>query len=140
MASTIKASLEGTVEIRRDLESVRLGLGRELTALLRSEGDVIARRTVPLTPVGPGPQSPRDNLPHVASTISGAAIPSGVAVVSSHPAGPVLEYGGTIAPRGTPITIKQHAMAHKAGELDLPRLESEVSRRVNALLAAHGLA
>lgn len=140
MADTIKAGFQGIQDVRRDLESVRLGLGRELTAVLRSEGDTLARKTSGLTPRGPGPQSARDSLPHVADTISGAALPGGVAIVSSHPAAPVLEYGGTIAPRGVPITIRQHAMAHRGGEQDLGRLESEVSRRVNALLTAHGLA
>jgi hypothetical protein len=140
MADTIKASFHGVQDVRKDLESVRLGLGRELSALLRSGVDSVARKTSGLTPRGPGPQSLRDNLPHVAETISGVAIPTGVAVVSSHPAAPVLEYGGTISPRGVPITISQHAMAHRAGDAELPRLERDLTARVDALLRAHGLA
>lgn len=139
MASTIRASFQGVGDVRADLESVKLGLARELTAVLRGEGDAIARDAKPLTPLGPGPQSARDALPHIADTLSGAATATGLAIVSSHPGAGVLEYGGTIAPRGHPITFEAHAMAHKAGEAALPDIESEVSQRINALLAAHGL-
>lgn len=140
MAQTIHAAFQGVTDVRNDLESVRLGLGKELTAVLRSEGDTVAREAAGLTPKGPGPQSARDNLPHVADTITGAALPTGVAIVSTHPAAPVLEFGGSISPRGHLIRFPQHAMAHKAGEADLPRLEAAVTRRIDALLVAHGLA
>ncbi len=140
MAHTIRAAFHGVAEVRRDLESVRLGLGKELTAVLRGEGDPVARETAVLTPTGPGPQSAKDNLPHVAATISGAALPNGVAVVATHPAAPVLEFGGSISPRGHLIRFPSHAMAHKAGEAALPRIEAAVTRRIDALLIAHGLA
>lgn len=139
MADTIRAGFQDIPDVRRDFESVKAGLGRELTALLRSEADTVARATKPFTPLGPGPTSAKDNLPHIADTISGAALPTGAAVVTTHPGGPVLEYGGTISPRGHPITFKQHAMAHKAGEAQLPRLERDVTQRINDLLRTHGL-
>lgn len=139
MADTIKASFQDTTGVRRDLESVRLGLGRELNAILRDAGDTVARKAKPLTPRGPGPRSAGDNLPHIADTISGAALPTGAAVITSHPAGPVLEYGGTISPRGHPITFEAHAMAHKAGEAQLPRVERDVTRRIDDLLRTHRL-
>lgn len=139
MADTIKAAFQDTAEVGRDLESVRLGLRRELNDVLRGAGDIVARKAKALTPRGPGPQSEKDNLPHIGATLSGAALPTGIAVVSSHPAAAVLEYGGTISPKGHPITFKQHAMAHKAGEAEIPRLVPAVRQRIDDLMRTHGL-
>ncbi len=137
--AAVTAGFQDVGDVRRDLESVRLGLGRELTALLRSSGDSVARKTGTLTPRGPGPQSVKDNLPHIGSTMVAVATTTGVAVATTHPGGAVLNFGGTISPRGVPITFERHLMAQKAGEAELPGLERDVTRRVNDLLAAHGL-
>jgi hypothetical protein len=139
MAGEVTAAFQNIGEVRRDLDSVSLGLGRELAALLRSDVATVARKTSSLTVRGPGPRSLHDNLPHVAETITGVSIPTGVAVVSSHPGAGVLEYGGTISPRGVPIKIDEHGMAHAAGEAELPGLERRLTQRIDALLAAHGL-
>lgn len=139
MADQITAKWDGLAEIRKDLESVQLGLGRSLNAIIREIGGPVAREASANTPTGPGLRPPSDVVPHMAGTIKAATISNGIAIVSSHPGAGVLEYGGTIAPRGTPFTIESRAMAHKAGEAELPRIESEVTQRINALLAAHGL-
>ena len=139
MADTIRADFQNITETRRDLNSVELGLGRELSGPLRRGADGIATKAGPFTPRGPGPQSSRDVLPHIGDTILGAAFGSGAVVVSTHPGAPVLEYGGTISPKGYPIVFPSHAMAHKAGEAELPRIESEITLQINALLTRHGL-
>lgn len=140
MPSTIRAGFQNVGEVRRDLDSVQLGLGRSLTEVLREESGPLAQLTRQLTPRGPGPQSPRDNLPHVADTIIGNATATTLTIQSTHPASGWLEWGGTIEPRrGQRITIRGHGMAHRAGELKLDELAASLIRRIDALLRQHGL-
>jgi hypothetical protein len=140
MASTLKASFQNVQDVRADLESVQLGLGRELSAVIREAGQPLAQRAAALTPRGPGPRSPRDNLPHVAETIIASPIATGVQVVSTHPAAGWLNFGGTIRPhRNQPIRIPGHGMGEKAGEQLIGRVEQRLSERIDALLRTHGL-
>lgn len=145
MASTVTARFEDIQEVRRDLESVRIGLGREITEILREEANPLAARAAALTPRGPGPRGDKDALPHIADTITGAATATGMAIVSMHPAAPIFEFAGhegtgaTIAPRGVPIVIwPARRMAGRAGDEQLPQVERRVDERIGALLHRHG--
>lgn len=140
MAQTVRVSAQGLRETQRDLDAVSLGLGRELARVMREGADSVLPAARSFTPYGPGPQGGRDNLPHIRDTLSARATATTATIVSSHPAGPVHEYGGRIAPMGVPITIRQSAMAHRAGEQELPRLERELVSAIDALTAKHGLA
>lgn len=141
MAITLRASFSGLNEIRRDLESVELGLGRELNEALRSAVSPLARATQRYTPVGPGPrfENDDDRLPHVRDTITARAAGNAIVVDSTHPAAGVLNFGGTIAPKGHPIDFRAHAMGEKAGRQELPRIERDIQNAIDALTAQHGL-
>jgi hypothetical protein len=149
MSDTIRAHFVGVDEIRRDLDAVQLGLGRAVTQALRDNAAIVAGRTATLTPRGPGPRQRRDGvatddaLPHMADTMRGATEGGSLLVTSSHPAAALFEYAGqgtaTISPRGGPITIHRRAMAHRAGEQLLPKLERDITARIDALTSAHGL-
>jgi hypothetical protein len=141
MAFTLRVHAD-VREVRRDLESVDVGLGRELGAIRRDAADLVARRATRLAPRGPGPiagaRHPDDRLPHLADTIAGKV--SGV--FSSHPGAIVHEHGGTIAPRGPrvqTIRIPRSAMAHRAGVQMAARVEDLMADRVDALLKTAGL-
>lgn len=145
MASTIKAEFAEIADLRHDLESISVGLGTQLTKVLREEAQPVAARTIQLTPVGPGPRGTKDILPHVKDTIRGIATPTGMAITTTHPAGPILEFAGhegmgaTISPKGVPIVIwPARKMAERAGQEKLPAVERAVGDRIDQLLTRHG--
>lgn len=140
MAQTIRASFLGADELARDLEAVSFGLERVVGGAIAAAAAPIAGQARRNTPIGPGPRGPRDRLPHIASTIYAQPAGSGASIVSTHPAAPVFEHGGTIAPRGAPIRIRQVAMAHRAGEQQLAQLSRDATDRLDRLAAEHGLA
>ena len=139
MASgTLRAIVEGGNALAADFEAVRVGLSRELKLVMRDGAELASDAAKPLTPFDPLHRVTRpDGLPHIRDSLFAVALGSGAAVASRHPGAVVHEYGGTIAPRGQPIQIKQSVMAHTAGEAQLPAINDLLERRINALIAQH---
>ncbi len=145
------------------LKALGDGVDRELANELQAAVEPIVARTRTLTPRGPGviatAKHPSDKLPHLADTIYGTARGRFAEIVSSHPAGPVFEYGGDIRPRGggaragsfvqdakgprkassQVISIPQVGMAHKAAATELPGLQRDLEARLDALARRVGL-
>jgi hypothetical protein len=136
---TIRAELGGIAELRADLEAVSRGLGRDLRDVLREAGGPVEAKARQLTPFGPGPQGGRDNLPHIRDTYALVPVARGINLVSDHPAAPVHEFGGTIAPRATPITIAASQMAYRAGQAQQSSVERRAEQGIDALLRRHRL-
>lgn len=132
---TVTVQTPDLKELRADLESAALGLGREVSKVKRDAADEIAKAARPLTPRGPGPiagrKNPSDALPHIADTIKGSAR----GVVSDHPAALVTEFGGTIRPRGSDIQIHAAHMAEKAGDAKVRDVERQMQQDVERLLS-----
>lgn len=145
MASMSFKTTVDTRDLRDDLESVQIGLGREVGRILReaSAGVVPAARV--LTPFDPAHRTDRrDGLPHIRDTIAqGGTSALQTTVVSTHPAAAVFEWNdGTrpaIAPRGVPITIPAAQMAHRAAEQQLPAIERKVADGLDRLIRDAGL-
>lgn len=132
MTLKLPSSVLGGPELRRDLEALQGGLSRELTKLKREAADLLATTTVGNTPVGPGPQSPRDDLPHIRDTIVGRA----AGVVAFHPGSLVTEFGGPIRPRGVTIQIPARHMAAEALREDFAVVEELLDEAIDALVAS----
>lgn len=143
MPVTIRASFPNAKQVRRDLKHIEEGIGREVTAAFRAAGGVVAARTSALTPRGPGPRrgakNPNDRLPHIADTIRAGTKGKAITVRSTHPAAPVLEFGGTIQPRGVPITFRAREMAKRAGDQTTSEMEAALEQHLDALLRRNGL-
>lgn len=146
MASTVRAKVEGVASMQQALTQFGNGLERELAIQLQQAVEPIVAGTRARTPRGPGPRiaakNPNDRLPHLADTIYASAHGRYAEIIAAHPAGGLFEYGGSIRPRGPRskrIDVGQHAMAHKAADADLPRLERDLERRLDALAARVGL-
>jgi hypothetical protein len=142
MADSVK--LHVAIDLRglqQDLESVQLGLGPAAGRAVRSTAEIVAGATPALTPVDPGHRADRkDHLPHLAETYATATISAtAAAITTSHPGGPVHEYGGTIAPKGKAITIEASAMAHRAFDQQADRAEENLARNVDRLLTENHL-
>lgn len=143
MADAIRAEIgrRDLAEFRRDLESVKIGLGREVAAALRDSMRPVVTLAAQLAPYDPKHRADRkDNLGHIRDSLTAAVLSNGAAIVSSHPAAVVHEYGtgvGSIAPQGVPIRIRQSAFAHRAGERNLSEFERRIEQHVDALVARH---
>src|SRR5262245_38635579 len=106
-----------------DARSVAQAFAGAADGLNRAIGDPVADAPEPIAKAagrymirgeGPNPRAKAggdDRLPHIADTITAQRSGLTAAIVSSHPAAPVFEYGGTIAPRGEPIEIRRIAPA-----------------------------
>ena len=139
MPATIRIQTPSLRELHSDLESVELGLGQSVRDAMVESAEPVRLQTAANTPVGPGPQSPKDNLPHIGETIQVSPRVDGAAIVSRHPGAGVLEYGGTIAPKGTPIHIAPHEMARKAGDQKAGEVQRRVLAAIDRLLRRFGL-
>ena len=142
MASTIRiASRFELGDLRKDLDSVEIGLGKLLTSALDRLGETAADRTRQKWPVGPGPRAgaknPNDRLPHMRETIAGKGYQTYAAVTSDHPGAPVVNWGGTIAPRGAEIRFPAKQYAQEAAAEVLPQLEAQLDDEANALAAQY---
>lgn len=132
-------------ELRADLESLQLGLGRELPKALREAIEPVARQARGLAPYDPQHDARRrDGLGHIRDSIQVGPVNAKTAtIVSTHPAAAVFEWADdsrpAIAPRGVPLTIKSVQMAHKAAEQQLPDIERRVITVVDGLIARYGL-
>jgi hypothetical protein len=63
----------------------------------------------------------------------------GAALYTTHPGGAVHEFGGTIAPKGTPITITADRYAEQAGQQQADRVADAAEARVDRALQKHRL-
>lgn len=142
MPSTIRIKVPDLGDLRADLDSVQLGLGREVARAIRLVAEPIVSETAHNAPFDPRHRGhPHDDLPHIAESIGMRVLSNGAAIVSSHPGAPVWEFGGTIHPRSPEqeIHIPERAMARRAGEDRLDDTERAAMDAVNALLERHNL-
>lgn len=135
----LAANFENLTAVRASLEATADGLGRALAEGLATDARPLLATAQLLTPLGPGPELGADEdsdsaLPHIRDTLA-VTVQGGTIVVSAaHPGAKVLEYGGTIRPRGTPITFRPQAMVRRAAAQHLPEIERAVDERIARLL------
>jgi hypothetical protein len=135
-----------TAALRDDLNSLQLGLGKEVGKMLQRAIEPLVAPTRALAPYDPehDRKHRKDGLPHLRDTIVvGGSSATSARLVSDHPAAAIFEWNDgitpAIAPRGVPLTIKAVQMAHKAAEQRIQKVEATVADGVSALIAKHGL-
>lgn len=136
-AMRIPADFPNLLEVRRDLDAIADGLSAALAEGIASDAQPLLRTTRDLTPYGRGPTSAKDDLPHIRDAWGVSVQGGAIVLYSTHPGARVLEYGGTIAPRGVPITFKPEAMARRAAVTVLPAIEAAVETRLDELAQRH---
>lgn len=144
MASTVRIASGDLRELRRDLDAVEVGLGREVSKALLSAAEPMLATAVAGAPFdathrGWKGRDVEDDPGHLRESLHLQPTPYGVALYTTHPGGAVHEYGGTIAPKGHPFTIKRSAFAETAGETHAGRLERRAEDSVDDLLRRHNL-
>lgn len=135
----LRAGFDNLTEVRRSLDAVADGLSRALAEGIAQDAQPLLVTTKALTPYGPGPYPGADPdsggaLPHVRDMLAVVVNGGTISLIAHHPAAVVLEYGGTIRPRGAPIEFKPQAMARRAAVQQLPAIEQAVEARIAALL------
>lgn len=138
-ALRLAADFPNLTEVRESLDAIADGLSRALAEGLAQDAAPLLATTKALTPYGPGVRAGADAesddaLGHVRDMLAITVQGGTISIVAAHPAARVLEWGGTIAPRGTPITFTAQAMARRAAVQQLPQIERTVEDRIARLL------
>jgi hypothetical protein len=136
-AMRLPARFPNLLEVRRDLDAIADGLSAALAEGITQDAQPLLASTRALTPYGPGPTSEKDDLPHIRDAWGVSVQGGGIVLYSRHPGARVLEYGGTIRPRGVAITFRPEAMARRAAVRALPEIERNVEHRLAELAERH---
>jgi hypothetical protein len=112
---------EGLRDFRRDLKRLDPQLDKELRDELKVAVTRVAVRAAATAPRRSG-RLARSYRPFL--TMRGAG------VASTLPYAPVIEYGGTISPRGTPIKIRRYEPVTRAVEADANRIVEQFGNAV----------
>jgi hypothetical protein len=148
VTSTLRVGIRAdTRDLHRDLEAIELGLGKTLTVVMQEAAQIVVRDIPAHTPYDPHHRPLRRDaegneyaVAHVRDTFQVRSAGAGVVkIVSDHPGAGVLEYGGTIKPKGALIHIREFGMAHKAAEAQADRLGRALDDGVDALMRQHNL-
>jgi hypothetical protein len=111
-----QVSTDGLRDFRRDLRRLEPEVDKELRKELRQAVAIVAARAASLAPRQSGTLA-RSYRPFVTQRSAG--------IRSSLPYAPVVEYGGEISPRGTPIRFARRLPVTTAAEQYADRLVDE---------------
>lgn len=143
--SEIRGSFPDLRELQRDLESVELGLGRLIGEVAREKLGPVIGEIQALLPFDPSHRGWRGNHKradpgHIRDSPKGTVTGNSLRIQSAHPGAGVQWWSGTIAPRGTTITIERRPGAgadftsRKAKEV-----ERDLQQAYDRLAREHGL-
>lgn len=128
---------KGLGALNRSLGKIDKALKRDAVKHLRETAKDVAGTAGSLAPRGTRPL-PRGRTVRLADSYKGAANQRGGSVYSNLPQAPVFEYGGTIAPRGVPITIRKHRVVGFAIQREAPRIEEEIGDLLDRIARRNG--
>jgi hypothetical protein len=127
MADAVR--VEGLADLRRDLKRLAPDVLPEIRGALKDAADLVASKA--------RANAPRASGALAASIRSGTAGNAGV-VRSRLPYAKVHEYGGTIRPRGAPITIHRAQFVGRALTSTEDRIVESLADSINAVASRHG--
>lgn len=128
MADAIR--VEGLADLRRDLRAMGAKAeGRGLTRALRAGAQEVAVAASPLAPRRSG---------DLAKSYRAGAAGTRAYVRSRLPYAAVQEFGGTIAPRGTPITIQPRTAVTRALRAKEDAVVDRLADALDDLARQHG--
>lgn len=114
---TPEVSVEGLTQFRRDLKRLDRELDRDLRLEIRKAAATVAAEAAAAAPRQSGALA-KSIRPYVAG--------ANVSVGSTLPYAGVVHFGGTIQPRGTPITFKPTEFISHAVDRSTDRLVDEI--------------
>ena len=130
LVDSVRIDVEGLGQFRRDLRAIGgPPLVRELREVLKHAAEIAARQASVLAPRKTG-RLARSYRPFTRGNTAG--------VRSRLPYAGVIEFGGTISPKGTPIDIRRYEPVTRAVEQRADAVEAELAAGFDDLARAHG--
>lgn len=119
----IEVTVAGLRELRRDLRRLEPEVDKELRLRIKAAAGKVAVEAAALAPRRTGALA-RSIRPYV----SGAR----ASIASTLPYAPVVHWGGTIRPRGVPITFKRTEFISRAAARQADQLADEIGDGIEA--------
>lgn len=135
MALTVRAGFHDVEEVRRDLDSLEVGLSKVVSVFARRRFGPVLAEVQGLMPFDSEHRGWRghdaswhdpEDPGHIRASVTGRPLAGGFAIETSHPGGPVHWWGGAIRPRESVIEI--HHLAG-AGEDFVSKEAEDAGRR-----------
>lgn len=117
MARSATVTLEGAAQLRRALRRITPETDKELAGELKSIADGVLDDARPAAPQLTG---------ELAKSLRISVTQRRVTIYSLLPQAGVIHWGGTISPRGVPITFPRTEFVTRAAELQSARLVNQV--------------
>lgn len=127
MAEAVR--VEGLAQLRRDLRAMPADQRREVTKALKRGAEEVAETARPLAAFRTG---------RLAGSYRASAAGNTAVVRSRLPYAAVQEFGGTIKPRGTPITIQPRAAVTTALERNEDKVVDLIAAALDAVATRFG--
>ena len=127
MADAVR--IEGLADLRRDLRRAEPQVRREVTRALKEGATVVAAAASPLAPRRSGT---------LAASYRAGASGNSAFVRSRVPYAGVVEFGGVIRPKGTPITIRPQPAVTRALSLKEDSIVERVGDALDGVFARTG--
>ena len=125
----ITVKVEGLARLRRDLRALDRAAVTEVRDVLRDAAGIVAERAALLAPRQTGALA-ASYKPFTAGNRAG--------VRSRLPYAGVVEYGGTIRPRGTPIEFRRALPLTRAAQQQADTIVQRLDRGLGEAAARHG--
>jgi hypothetical protein len=129
MADALGVKVEGLREFRRDLKRLDAGANKALSAELRETGGQALVTARSLAPRVTG---------KLADSLRLSVTQKAVTIYSTLPQAPVIHYGGTISPRGVPISFPRTEFITRAVEQHGDELLENVGRDIDRAASSAG--
>src|SRR5437868_4119131 len=129
MAKDFDVSAKGLAELRRDLRATDRDALKEIQKTLKEAAGIAAAAASGLAPIRTGALS-RSYRPFTRGNVAG--------VGSTLPYAPVIEFGGTIRPKGSPITIRPYEPVQRAVERQRDAIVDHLADGIEAAARRHG--
>lgn len=121
--------IDGLADLRRDLRKMQPEARKEVTRALRAGAVVVAAAARPLAARRTG---------RLASGFRPGASGNTAFVRNPVPYAAVHEFGGTISPRGAPITIRPQPAVTRALDLSADAVVEKVGDGLDSVVSRHG--
>lgn len=141
VSGSVQIHTVGIRSTQRALRSVDRRAPTELRRSIREAIEPIRLKAAAKLPRGPGRRGKGDDaLPHIADTLRVVNVRSGAGIRSRHPGFPVVNFGGTIRPKGEPIDFPADREALYSSIADeLGDVQRDIRRRIEVLGERYGL-
>lgn len=125
----MRLNASGLSDLRRDLGKIDKDLGKSATTHLRGVAAKVRVDARVRTPVRSG---------RLQRSVRYSVRAKGASIYSNEVYAPVIEYGGTIAPSGTPFTIKPRRFLNEAADANTRFIEEELGQLLDVIAGQNG--